>query len=206
MKRTATVFLIFTVLIISLFVIFEDLETYFESLLTSVQDNTLQYAIVSFLVLTLDILLPVPSSIVMHLNGLFLDTLNGTLLSLLSVMVASVLGYYLGKLTSLAARDAKATEGNALINKYGPYALIMSRGVPVLAESVTLICGYTRWDFKYFMALSFLGYVPVCLIYAYFGSTSSNLFLIAFSATIAVSAVFWFVGTQLLNGRSAVRS
>jgi len=196
MKQLLVPFLVFTVLIILIFVFFGGSEVYFQEVLEEARTDVSYYSFLSFLVLSSDIVLPVPSSIIMHFNGMVLGTIWGALLSLVSVMISSVVGYYLGRSTKWMTKSKNAKESE-LLNKYGVFAIIMSRGIPILSESIVLICGYNRFNFKQFMGYSLLGYVPICFIYAYFGNLSNNLFYIAVSISILLSFIAWYFGKRI---------
>lgn len=198
MKQILIPLIVSIVLISVLFVVFENLEMYFEELLTTAQTNQTGYSGLSFLVLSSDIVLPVPSSIVMYSNGLVLGLLKGAGLSLVAVMVSSLIGYFLGRLSSFKAKaDARA---QAIMQKYGAVGIIITRGIPILSESIIFTAGYNRMNLRLFMLLSFIGYLPVCFIYAYFGNLSqdANLFLISFFASLLVSLALWFFGRKLI--------
>jgi uncharacterized membrane protein YdjX (TVP38/TMEM64 family) len=197
--KQITIPLIVSIVLVSLvFVFFENMEAYFETLLTTAEQNEAEYATLSFLILSSDIVLPVPSSIVMYGNGLVLGLLKGALLSLVAVFVSSTIGYYLGRFSNFRARsDQRAT---AIMQKYGPLGIIITRGIPILSESVIFTAGYNRMNFRLFTALNLIGYLPVCFIYAYFGNLaqSANLFLISFAASMVVSLLLWIFGRKLI--------
>ena len=185
-------------LISVLFVAFENLEVYFEELLSTAQNNQSGYSWLSFLVLSSDIVLPVPSSIIMYTNGLALGLLKGALLSLASVMVGSTVGYYLGRAS--AFRSTTSDKAMAIMEKYGALGIIITRGIPILSESIVFTAGYNRLNFKLFTLLNFIGYLPVCFIYAYFGQLAqdANLFLISFAASLLVSVALWVFGKKMI--------
>ena len=185
-------------LISVLFVAFENLEVYFEELLSTAQNNQSGYSWLSFLVLSSDIVLPVPSSIIMYTNGLALGLLKGTLLSLASVMVGSTIGYYLGRAS--AFRSTTSEKAMAIMEKYGALGIIITRGIPILSESIVFTAGYNRLNFKLFTLLNFIGYLPVCFIYACFGQLAqdANLFLISFAASLLVSVALWVFGKKMI--------
>ncbi len=197
MKKIVIPFLIFTVIIILIFVFFGGSEIYFQDLLEEARVNPSYYGFLSFLILSSDIVLPVPSSIVMHFNGMVLGTFLGASLSLTSVMISSIVGYYLGRSTEWFIKSKSNTKESDFFSKYGVFAIILSRGIPILSESIVLICGYNRFNFKSFMGYSLLGYVPICLLYAYFGNLSNNLFFIAIFISILLSFIAWYIGKQI---------
>lgn len=200
MKQLILPMLISVVLISLCFVFFEDLEIYFEELLRQLQNNARHYTLISFLVLSSDIVLPIPSSIVMYLNGWILGIFQGFLLSILASMLSTTIGYFLGKLTAMGLKQSANNKTQQIIQKYGGMAIIMTRGIPILSESISLTLGYNRMNFKVYTLLNFIGFLPICLIYAYFGSLGqqSDLFLIAFGASLLIALLMWLLGRKLV--------
>lgn len=191
MKQFLGPFLASSILVILVFVFFEDLEAYIENLIALSQSNKQEYVWISGLFLSSDILLPVPSSIIMYANGLVLGTIWGTLLSMLCALISSCVGYVLGLLSAKTLRASKREEATNILNKYGVIGIIVSRGVPILSESISYTAGYMRMKFKTFFVLNVIGYLPITLLYAYFGSLGSdlNIFLYCFAASLLISVI-----------------
>jgi uncharacterized membrane protein YdjX (TVP38/TMEM64 family) len=200
MKQILIPLLVSIVLVSVVFVFFENLEVYFQGLLDRAQHNPNEYSTISFFVLSSDIVLPVPSSIVMYTNGLTLGLLKGTLLSFVSVFVSSTIGYYLGRFSAMGLKKGQNEKANAIMQKYGSLGIIITRGIPILSESICFTAGYNKLNFRFFTALNLIGYLPVCLIYAYFGSVAqnANLFLISFFTSLLVSLALWVFGKKLI--------
>lgn len=192
--------------IILSFLFFGEMEQFSNELLVRVGNNRPQYALASFLVLVSDIILPVPSSIVIYLNGLFLGAFGGFALSLVSVLCSSLIGYFIGWGSSAAVRSRADQVSDDILRRYGYLAILLTRGVPVLSESVCVVCGYNRYDLKRYMVWNFLGYVPVCAIYAYAGSVSGSKeqFLISFGASVLIAGVLWLFGKKLIERRGSL--
>jgi uncharacterized membrane protein YdjX (TVP38/TMEM64 family) len=168
-------------------------------------NNQETFAVASFTALTSDIVLPVPSSIVMYLNGAVLGLLPGALLSIASVMISSVIGYIIGLVSEkIMNKNGTHRTSNELLEKTGPLAIILTRGIPILSESIIIVAGYNRVSFGKFLLWNTIGYVPVCFTYSYLGSISSsqNAFLISFGVSIAISFAFWMIGRRVLNAKS----
>lgn len=201
MKKIVIPFLVAAIIILVLYFLFEDLEQYFEDLLYGSGDHKLIYSVLSFTALTTDIVLPVPSSIVMYTNGFVLGPVQGMALSLVSVMTGTLFGYYLGRFTSFGLKAKKDQKTEAFLSKYGPAAILVSRGIPILSESVCIVCGYNKVNVKSYLLLNLIGYIPVCFIYAYFGSIGydKNSFLITFGFSILIAALFLFIGKKYLK-------
>lgn len=193
-------FIIIVSVIIISFLLFDDVEYFFINMLKEASDNIKTYTAISFFVLASDILLPVPSSIVMFTNGYVLGTVYGSVLSLFSLMTASIIGYYLGKFTSLGFKSKSDDKANNIMARYGALSILITRGIPVLAETICIICGFNKMPFKKYMIYNIAGYIPLCLLYAFCGSIGydKNIFLISFACSILISAFFWFFGRKFI--------
>jgi len=130
------------------------------------------------LLLITDILLPVPSSIVMTLSGKFLGFLAGGLVSCLGAMLAALIGFFAcrwggQKVFVRLIGEQDISRVREWFNKYGVYAIILSRPIPMLTEILSCLAGVSQFSFKSFALAAFCGTLPICFVYSYFGSTSS---------------------------------
>ncbi len=201
MKNILLPFAIIMVAIIVIFLVSGSFETDTHSLLSGLEAKPVTFSIYSFLILTSDIVLPVPSSIVMYLNGFVLGIFAGSLLSFASLMASAVIGYFLGKIALRFRKKEPEEKANLLLSRIGSIAVIITRGIPVLSESVCIVCGYNRMPFKKYFLFIIIGTIPLCILYAYFGYTgkNENNFLPAFFCSLLVSAGFWFFGKKLFS-------
>jgi len=201
MKGILRPILISSLLVVLIFIIFSNLEGQFQVMLTQLRERTNDYIFYSILILSSDIVLPVPSSIVMYLNGSVLGLYLGFLTSYVSVILTAFVGYLLGMFTSLGVRKSKESETQAFMKKYGYLAILVTRGIPILSESVCFVSGFKRYNFKLYLLLNLVGYIPICLIYAYFGNIggNENQFLLSFFFSILLSLTLWVFGRKLFN-------
>lgn len=187
--------------IIGLYLLFENIEPFFADLLIQAKDNPIQYAFLSFIILVSDIILPVPSSIVMYSNGAVLGLFKGFLLSLISVILSSIIGYFIGCGSSAILKNEVDVSTGRILEKYGYVAILITRGIPIISESVCIVCGFNRYNFTAYLVLNVVGYIPVCLIYAYFGSIAINrdLFFISFVCSLFITFFLWLLGKGSLK-------
>jgi len=200
MRSLVYPFAISIVFVVLTFIAFRQLEGYFSEQLNALVQNPLQFSVVSFLILAADIVLPVPSSIVMFVNGYTLGAAMGAGVSLLGLQTGAMLGYYLGYAGSGRFSKDKNQEAQSILLKYGPLAILLSRGIPILSESICIVCGYNKMPFKKYFFLNLLGYAPICLLYAVCGSLGhdGHTFMLAFGASIFISLGFWVFGRQVI--------
>jgi uncharacterized membrane protein YdjX (TVP38/TMEM64 family) len=201
MNRYIYLFLFLCLFTIAVFILFKEADLSFEGLLYTRTSKWL-LALISLVVLGVDVVLPVPSSVVMISNGVLFGALWGGLLSIAGGMISAATGYYIGaKSKRLAAKftgpDDEA-QAKSFLEKYGYAAIIASRPVPVLAESVAVISGTLALSFRKVMLNSAIGLVPVSFVYSFTGaySTSLDSAFWAFALNLGAAALLW-----LLTGR-----
>ncbi len=130
-----------------------------------------------------DLLLPVPSSILMILSGYFFG-LEGALVSFAGALAGAILGFALCRLFGRRAvrrilDDSEILRVEQFFHRYGAWAVLLSRAVPMATEVVSCLAGMSAMSWRRFMVLSALGTLPLCLVYAwagaYAGGSASSL-------------------------------
>lgn len=149
--------------------------------------------------LGIDLVLPVPSSVVMALSGKLLGFWAGGAVSFAGAMLAAVTGYsacYWGGrgIFNRLIKDKEADKVIAWFEKYGIYAIILSRPIPMLTEILSCTAGLYRFPFRIFLAASILGTLPICFVYSYFGDLGSvtNPWPLVWVAVI-IPAIGWLI-------------
>ncbi|GEO06065.1 hypothetical protein AAE02nite_37290 [Adhaeribacter aerolatus] len=204
MKRLLVIFLFCCGLVITTFLLFEEVEHWITAHVHSGQSKA-TYTLLSFSFMALDTLLPVPSSLLMILNGKILGPFWGTLLSWASSLLASWFGFYLGRSANpyfdkfFSAQD-KAYSNN-LFRRFGNLAITISKALPVLSEAISFVAGTTTMPLKTFLLYSAIGHLVVSVGYAYLGSFSNAINSGLVTVIIIVFAVLLGYGTQLVLKR-----
>ncbi len=155
--------------------------------------------------LSTDIFLPVPSSVVSTLAGWQLGWLVGTLVSWLGMSVGAALGFWLARVWGrpIAMRLSSELELERmaqLSRRFGPSLLMITRGVPVFAEASVLLMGMNQLPWKRFLLPVGVTNLVISLGYSIFGDVSGqNEWLeLAIAASIAIPVLlvtmfrFWF--------------
>jgi uncharacterized membrane protein YdjX (TVP38/TMEM64 family) len=157
-------------------------------------------AVAVVVILGIDVFVPIPSSLVMILSGAVFGVGAGATLSLVGSLSGNVLGYELARRygAGLAARLVGEQQLNRMatvFERYGAVAIILSRPVPVLMETLSLVAGMAGMRRGAFLVTSLLGTVPACLIYAYAGAFSKDAgnLIPAFAVALLVPAFGWVV-------------
>jgi uncharacterized membrane protein YdjX (TVP38/TMEM64 family) len=162
--------------------------------------------------LVADVLLPVPSSLVMIAHGALFGVTVGTLLSLAGTLGAGLFGFSLGRrggplLNRLVSAEERA-RANDLLDRWGALAVVATRPVPVLAETVAILAGASPMTWGRMALATAAGALPACLLYAVTGATATTLdsTVAVFALVLAISGVFWLVSRRLRRGRKQATS
>ena len=137
--------------------------------------------VVLWLLLAGDLILPVPSSVVMTLCGTVCGFFGGFAVSFSAAIVSAGLGYGLCRwkgrdmFKRLIRSEAETLRAEDWIERYGAWGVVLSRGIPMLTEVISCLCGLAGMPPARFAVLTLLGTVPICAVYAYAGSRGETL-------------------------------
>ncbi len=154
-----------------------------------------------------DVLLPVPSSLVSAAGGVLLGFWKGTATVWVGMSVSCLIGYLIGARSSRAARrfvgDAGLARASALASRFGDFAIVVCRPVPVLAEATVILAGIVRAPISRVLTLSMAANLGVAAGYAAIGAFSMRMdsFLLAFVGSLVVPGVALLAGKVWLAGR-----
>ncbi|PHI19673.1 hypothetical protein CEQ90_11520 [Lewinellaceae bacterium SD302] len=127
----------------------------------------------SFSLLAADAFLPTPSSAVMVVNGLLFSLWPGLLLSVIGLMAGNAAGFLVARRGKIWLEkkfpQSKRKGAETFWKKWGAIALIISRPIPVLAESILFLSATTSLSFGRVMLYCLLGTVPTALVYVMIG-------------------------------------
>ena len=160
-------------------------------------------AIIGVLLLVADIWLPVPSSIIMTANGRLFGVLLGTMLSIIGSLGASIVGFGLGRAGSnILRRLVTAPEyetSELLLKRWGIAAVLVTRPVPVLAETFAILAGASSLGWTRFTIASMAGTSPAAFLYALAGATASDVRagILIFPIVLLLTGIFWWIGHRM---------
>jgi uncharacterized membrane protein YdjX (TVP38/TMEM64 family) len=160
-------------------------------------------ALLSIALLVLDIWLPVPASIIMTANGVLFGVLPGALLSLTGSVSAALLGFGIGRFgSSMLKRLVTETEyeaARALLERWGIVLILVTRPVPILAETFAIMAGASSFSWGRFALACVAGIAPAAFLYALAGATATDMQTgtLAFFIVLLLTGMFWWFGRRL---------
>lgn len=167
-------------------------------------------ALISVGLLVVDVVAPVPASLVMVANGALFGIVIGALLSTVGSIGAFAAGFALGRRGTLTmARvlgDEQARRADAMLHRHGALAVAVTRPLPILAETTALLAGASTMSWSRALAAAATGVIPQAIVYALVGAawTSFAPESLAFLAVVLVAFVVWGLMARLPRGRSAL--
>jgi len=151
--------------------------------------------------LVADVVLPVPASVVMIANGVLFGIAAGAALSLIGGTAAAVAGYGLGRWAGPAVlrrvcSPAEQQRAMRLVARWGVLAVVVTRPVPLLAETVAVMAGAQRMGWGRTAVAAVVGVLPAAVLYAAAGALggSGQVGLGVFGVVVLVAALLWFGG------------
>jgi uncharacterized membrane protein YdjX (TVP38/TMEM64 family) len=147
-----------------------------------------------------DVVLPVPSSIVMVAHGALFGVWWGTMLSLIGSVGAATCGFAIGRrggaLLERVVTPVERARASSILARWGALAIIVTRPVPLLAETVAIMAGASSMSWRAIIVASIAGSLPMSLLYALTGAAVANLQSTAlmFGIVLLVAGLFWLVG------------
>ncbi len=147
-----------------------------------------------------DVVLPVPSSLVMVANGAVFGFALGAALSLAGSVGGTLLGFAIGRRGGpWAARlvpDEQRERAGRLLERWGALAIVVTRPLPLLADTAAVLAGASPLGWGRATVGALLGSLPGALLYALAGATaaSTGSLLLAFGLAILFAGLLWLLG------------
>jgi membrane protein DedA with SNARE-associated domain len=207
----ALVGMVLAMILIPFFAFGEGIDDWVENVLRAPADHKTVAGFILGLLLAVDILLPVPSSLVSTGLGALLGWAVGTIVSTLGMTAACWVGYQLGRGAGrVAARRLISLRELAWLEgawtRWGSAIVLLLRAVPALAEASTILAGMGRMRQGRFLLLAMLSNAIISTVYATVGAyaVSTHSFLLAFTGAVLIPAlVLWAAHRLQAKGASA---
>jgi outer membrane cobalamin receptor/uncharacterized membrane protein YdjX (TVP38/TMEM64 family) len=160
-------------------------------------------AVAGVLLLIADVLLPVPSSPIMVANGALFGIVAGTLLSLVGSVGAALAGFAIGRAGNEQIRrfvtPREHERASALLRRWGVFAIAISRPIPIVAETVSILAGGSPVTWTQALLASIAGSLVPAAVYAWAGASAQTpgTQTIIFAGVIAIASLLFFAGRRI---------
>jgi uncharacterized membrane protein YdjX (TVP38/TMEM64 family) len=128
--------------------------------------------------LVVDVVLPVPSSVVMVAHGALFGIALGTALSMAGSLGAFAVAFALGRgggaVVTRTIGEEERQRADRLVRRWGLAAIILSRPLPMLAETVAFAAGGSSLPWPRALGAAVLGSLPAAAVYAIAGAAAAS--------------------------------
>jgi uncharacterized membrane protein YdjX (TVP38/TMEM64 family) len=156
-------------------------------------------AVASFALLATDVVLPVPSSGVMIANGVLFGWAAASALSLAGCVASALLGGAIGRrggpLLHRLVEPERQPRGADAIDRRGMFMIIVTRPVPIVAETTAILAGAAGMSYGRLAAAAAIGSLPPAVLYSLAGAVADSFgkAAVVFAGVLALSALVWLV-------------
>lgn len=124
--------------------------------------------------LSTDILLPIPSSVVITMGGWQLGWWIGSVAAWTGMNLGAVLGFCLARrwghrFARWFSSEDDLSRMHGISERYGPLVLTVTRAMPVFAEASVLIAGIHKLSWRRFLPAILLSNLGIAVAYSAFG-------------------------------------
>jgi uncharacterized membrane protein YdjX (TVP38/TMEM64 family) len=150
-----------------------------------------------------DVALPVPASLVMVAHGALFGVVPGAGLSLAGAVGAALAGYGLGRwagppVVRRVCSPQERERAAAFVRRWGLLAVVASRPVPLLAETVAVVAGAERLGALRTVLGAAVGALPAAALYAVAGAhgAAGPGGLVVLAGVLGLAALLWLLGRR----------
>lgn len=148
--------------------------------------------------LMVDIVVPIPSSIVMVLAGAVFGAVHGAILSLIGSLGCSIVGFeltrrYGRRASARLVGDEEIARLEGTFARHGAGAVFVTRPLPVVKETISVVAGLSAMPRRAYLVAATAGTIPEAVLYAYAGSASRQMgnIMPAVLILMALAAAAW---------------
>ena len=150
-----------------------------------------------------DLVMPMPSTVVMSALGFVYGIAIGGLIATLGAMGSATLGYglcqWIGEPMAVRLAGKEGLEaGRRLFGRYGAWAVALSRCLPIMAEVIACLAGMTGMPWRRFLAAAFAGCLPMGFAFAAVGQLGTDSPAVALLVSALVPPILWAFARRFL--------
>ncbi|WP_020585333.1 TVP38/TMEM64 family protein [Desulfobacter curvatus] len=202
MRLIFKLILLFLLLTFAFVIVYEICGQSFESLFS--QERCIEWFsrikplawIIGIVLLISDILLPVPATGIMAALGAVYGPWGGGAASAAGSVCAGLIGYFIAKFFGQKASTRIASQEEVerfklFFDRWGSYAVILSRIMPIIPEVTAILAGFSGMNFRRFLLALTAGSLPVSFLFFWMGSYSGFKPGIGILLAVLLPAFLW---------------
>ena len=161
--------------------------------------------------LMIDLLLPVPGTVVISAVGFVYGPMAGGVIATVGLLFAAIAGYLVGRWIGVSRAAAWMGEDDLArarrwLDQGGVWMVCLSRGLPMLPEAISCTAGLVKMSFLRFVLAALCGCIPMGFGFAWIGWSGRENPLIAIVLTFVIPATLWTAATLFRRAGARKRS
>ena len=154
--------------------------------------------VAGLVLLSCDLILPIPGTAVMAALGLVYGPVLGGLISALGSVLSGLIAYVLCRgigrrvAEGLAGRES-LERSESLFAHSGAWLVVLSRWLPLMPEVIACMAGLSRMSFRVFMTALVCGSVPLGFVFSTIGAAGEAKPVLALALSICIPPVLWLL-------------
>ena len=175
------------------------------------EGNSILAAVGIIIGLTVDILLPVPSSVLLTFGGRYFGVWGGALIGWVGLNLSAALGFWLSRsigrqVLERFSSDEDLESYRLVDDRLGVWSLVACRALPILAEASVLFAGLSQMSSRKFWPAVIGSNAIIALSYAWLGDYASQRHWFATAILISMFIPLLFiVGFRLWQRRGIAK-
>jgi uncharacterized membrane protein YdjX (TVP38/TMEM64 family) len=158
-----------------------------------------------------DLFLPIPATGVMAALGSVYGFVLGGFIAAVGSAGAGLIGYFMARYAGrraihLLASEEEIRRSQAFFDRWGGFAVILSRALPILPEVMAILAGVSRMRLSRFLSALLLGTIPTCLLFSYVGHAARSQPAYAVGLAVLASVALWPLFARLISGEAGRRA
>ena len=151
-----------------------------------------------------DLVIPMPSTVVMSALGYVYGIAIGGLIATLGAMGSAALGYgvcrWVGEPVAIRLAGKEGLEaGRKLFNLYGAWVVVLSRCLPIMAEVMACLAGMTGMPWRRFLVAALAGCLPMGFAFAAVGQLGTDSPVAALLVSALAPPILWALARRSLS-------
>jgi len=120
----------------------------------------------------------------------------GTIGSVGATLVGFAIGRRGSRFINRYVGSREQDQSRSLIHRLGPLAIIVTRPLPILAETTAIVAGSTPMTWRQVITGALIGCLPAAAVYSAAGAFASGVTtgMLVFPLVIVLAALFWGIG------------
>lgn len=154
--------------------------------------------LVAMLLLSADLLLPVPATAIIGALGFIYGPVIGAILGATGSFISANIAYWICRkmgrpmAEKLVGRE-DLIKGEHLFKVWGGWLVTLTRWLPLFPEVISCLAGMTRMPWKAYAVATLCGVVPLSVLFSWIGHLGQDDFSLSLVLSLSLPPLFWAV-------------